>query len=157
MKHLNFNSFGIAYTLADATPLAAVLQTLKECKCVYKKYESSRLEAEVSKFVSIPIEQLGNMTLGAALNTGMYSVYVGMTRRSVKEEYLKFLTKRGGLMRGGCSIRGRPILMRDADFTEHFTQQAAEIELGAAGVEVLFEICIPHQDGSPTYASASPP
>ena len=59
------------------------------------------------------------------------------TCQSLHEEYLGFLTTRGRLGANGKSVKGRPILMRDAEFTQHFTGKKANDVLGAVGVEVF--------------------
>ena len=77
------------------------------------------------------------MVLKDAMQSGGYSVYVGMTRQALKDEFLRFLTTRGTLVANGwSSCRNRPILMKDEGFTEHFTGKQA-IELGAVCVEVF--------------------
>ena len=83
------------------------------------------------------IIKFGGLTLKEAMDSGSYAVYVGMTRQSLHNEYLGFLTTRGGLGANGKSVKGRPILMRDAEFNRHFTGTEAKDVLGAVGVEVF--------------------
>jgi hypothetical protein len=68
------------------------------------------------------------------MSSGGYSVYVGMTRRTLLEEFLRFLSTRGTL---GADSRNRPILMQNPEFTKHFTAGQAVKTLGAIGVQVF--------------------
>ncbi len=93
----------------------------------------SELENEVKSILRRRLEEFGGMSIEEALRSGGYSVYVGMTRRSIADEFLRFLTIRGSL---DSSEGNRPILMKDEDFRDHFTMSQAIQILGAVGVEV---------------------
>jgi hypothetical protein len=78
------------------------------------------------------------MTLEEAMSLGGCSVYDGMTRRSLLEEFMGFLSTRGSLGTGSTSSQGnRPVLMQDQDFENHFTRTQAIDRLGAVGVQVF--------------------
>jgi hypothetical protein len=77
------------------------------------------------------------MVLKDAMQSGGYSVYVGMTRQALSAEFLRFLTTRGTLVANSGSSRNRPILMQDEKFKKHFTGNQAIEQLGAVCVEVF--------------------
>ncbi len=95
------------------------------------------LEGVFHDILSTKFTQFGNKTLEQAMDSGRYSVYVGMTRRTLEDEFLGFLGLRNRLGPNG-SIRGpRPILMKDQGFKKHFTGKEAINQLGAVGVEIF--------------------
>ena len=98
-----------------------------------------QLKSEVKTILSTSFVELGDKVLKNAMQSGRYSVYVGMTRRALEDEFLRFLTQRGTLLANGwsSSCKNRPILMKDEGFTEHFTGKQAIEQLGAVCVEVF--------------------
>jgi hypothetical protein len=57
--------------------------------------EDDQLEREVETILSTPFAGLGDMVLKDAMKSGGYSVYVGMTRQALSDEFLRFLSTRG--------------------------------------------------------------
>ena len=98
-----------------------------------------QLKSKVETILGTSFVELGDVMLKDAVKSGGYSVYVGMTRRALSVEFLRFLTTRGTLVKNSGSSYGkpRPILMQDENFTEHFTGNQAIEQLGAVCVEVF--------------------
>jgi hypothetical protein len=87
---------------------------------------------------------LDNQTMSKAIETKSHAIYIGTTKRSLKEEDLRWLTKRGaqdqGFNRSGLVVykgrRNRPVLLNEDG--KGITMGEARSEFGAKSVFISY-------------------